>query len=85
MNIDKAIAVIFIDLKKTFGTFDHGILQATMQNYDINGIEHDWFRSYLNNCNQFCNVNDLFSKIQAIKLEYHKAHALGLSFSTIYQ
>ena len=38
-------------------TVDHDILLAKMHYHGISGLELNWFRSYLNNCKQFCNVN----------------------------
>ena len=62
----KFTAMIFIDLKKAFDTVDHGIPLDKMKFYGISGIEHDWFRSYLNNRKQFCKVNDISSDIKDI-------------------
>ena len=79
VNIDnsKVNAVILIDLKKAFDTVDHDILLAKMLHYGIKGIEHDWFRSYLNNRKQFCNVNGISSEIQAIELGVPQGSCLG--------
>ena len=51
VNIDrgKFTAMIFIDLKKAFDTVDHQILLNKMRNYGIDGLEHQWFSSYLDN------------------------------------
>ena len=79
VNIDnsKVNAAIFIDLKKAFDTVDHDILLAKMHHYGINGIEHDWFRSYLNNRKQFCNVSGVSSEIQAIEIGVPQGSCLG--------
>ena len=73
----KVSAVIFIDLKKAFNTVDHGILLAKLHHYGINGIEHDWFRSYVNNRKQFCKVNGDSSKIQSIEIGVLQGSCLG--------
>ena len=39
-----------------------------MHHYGNDGIEHDWFRSYLNNRKQFPKVNGESSKIQSVKI-----------------
>ena len=79
VNIDnsKVSAVIFIDLKQAFDNVDHGILLAKLHHCGINGIEHDWFRSYLNNRRQFCKVNSEPSKIQSIEIGVPQGSCLG--------
>ena len=48
-----------------------------MHHYGINGIEHDWFRSYLNNRKQVCKVNGKSSKIQSIEIGVPQGSCLG--------
>ena len=69
--------MIFIDLKKAFDTVDHGILLDKMKFYGISGIEHDWFRSYLINRKQFCNVNGVSSDIKDIDIRVPQGSCLG--------
>ena len=68
MDNNKVNAVIFTDLKKAFNTVDHDMILAKMHHYGINGIEHEWFRSYLNNRKKFCKVNGVSSEIQATEI-----------------
>ena len=79
VNIDKGkfTAMILIDLKKAFDTVDHGILLEKMKFYGISGIEHDWFRSYLNNRKQFCKVNGVSSDIKYIDIGVPQGSCLG--------
>ena len=79
VNIDnsKVNAILFIDLKNAFDTVDHGIRLAKLHHYGINGIEHNWFRSYLNNRKQLCKVNDESSQIQSVELEVPQGSCLG--------
>lgn len=52
----------FIDLSKAFDTVDHKILIEKLKTFGINGTELDWFYNYLNNRQQKCKVNHIFSK-----------------------
>ena len=73
--------MIFSDLKKTFDTVDHGILFDKMKFYGINGIDHDWFRLYLNNRKQFCKVNGVCPDIKDIAIGLPQGSCLGSFFS----
>ena len=79
VNIDnsKAHAVLFIDLKKAFDTVDHDILLAKLHHYDTNGIEHNWYCSYLNDRKRLCKVNGESSKIQFIEIGVPQGSCLG--------
>ena len=79
VNIDKGkyTAMIFIDFKKAFDTVDHGILLDKMKFYGICGLEHDWFRSYLNNRKQFCKVNGVPSDIKDIDVGVPQGSCFG--------
>ena len=46
----------------------NGILLAKLHNCDINGIDHDIFRSYLITRKPFCKVKGAPSKIQSIEI-----------------
>ena len=59
ISIDRGLlnCVIFIGLKKAFETVDHEIILKKLTKY---GVEQDalkWFKSYLTNRIQRCNVN----------------------------
>ena len=56
---------------------DHGILLDKMKFYVICGLEHDWFRSYLNNRKQFCKVNGVLSDIKYIDVGVTQGSCLG--------
>ena len=79
VNVDNSIvsAVIFIDFKKAFDSVDPGILLGKLHHYGINGIEHDWFRSYLDNRMQFYKVTGESSKIQSIEIGVPQGSCLG--------
>ena len=48
-----------------------------MKFYGICGLEHDWFRSYLNNRKQFCKVNGVSSDIKDIDIGVPQGSYLG--------
>ena len=78
-NIDrgKFTAMTFLDLKKAFDTVDHQILLNKMRNYGINGLEHQWFSSYLDNRRQFCKVNGVCSDLAEINIGVPQGSCFG--------
>ena len=76
--------MIFIDLKKAFDTVDHQILLNKMSNYGINGLEHQWFSSYLDNRRQFCKVNGVCSDLAEINIGVPQGSCLGPLLFLIY-
>ncbi len=64
--------VVFIDLGKAFDTVDLDILLAKLPSFGIEGVEHQWFRSYLT------------SRIQSVTVDGHLSDPLLMSicFST---
>ena len=69
--------MIFIDLKKAFDAVDHRILLNKMRNYGIDGLEHQWFSSYLDNRKQFCKVNGVSSDLAEINIGVPQGSCLG--------
>ena len=68
LNMDKGkyTGLIFIDLRKVFDTVDHAILLKKLKKYGANGLEHEWFTSYLDNRRQVCRINSTSSQLMEI-------------------
>ena len=86
LNIDKGeyTGLTFIDLKKAFDTVDHNILLQKLAKYGVNGLEHDWFASCLNNRKQFCKVDGVSSGISDISCSVPQGSCLGPPLFLIY-
>ena len=66
-----------MDLSKAFDTLNHEILLDKLSYYGIRGKANDWFRSYLNNRNQFVTFNDVHSKMCMITTGVPQGSILG--------
>ena len=75
---------MFIDLKKAFDTVNHDILLKKLEKYGINGLELDWFTSYLQERKQFCKVNSTSSSINAISCGVPHGSCLGPLLFLVY-
>ena len=53
----------FLDLRKAFDTVDHNVLIQKLEYYGIQGIELQWFKSYLGGRQQYCSINNHDSPI----------------------
>jgi hypothetical protein len=78
-NIDrgKINAVVFLDLKKAFGTVDHEILLSKLSNYGIYVNAHQWFKSYLENRTQMWSINGSLSKSCSLSCGVPQGTILG--------
>ncbi|CAB4026392.1 Hypothetical predicted protein [Paramuricea clavata] len=69
--------VIFLDLKKAFDIIDHEILLMKLACYGVDDQSLLWFRSYLNDRQQVCHVNGVYSNKDFIKCGVPQGSILG--------
>ena len=68
---------IFIDLKKAFDTVDHNILLSKMDHYGIRNAANLWFKNYLNEREQFVDINGVQSDKKQITCGVPQGSVLG--------
>ena len=68
---------LFFDLKKAVDTVDHEILIRKLRVYGIDGMELEWFRSYLSSRQQYCTLNGCKSSSQPVKCGIPRGSCLG--------
>ena len=87
VNIDRGLlnGVIFTDLRKAFDTIDHEIILKELTEY---GVDHDalkWFKSYLTNRMQRCNVNNYISSASTLNCGVPQGSIIGPLLFLIYK
>ena len=63
----ESVYCIFLDFAKAFDTVRHDILINKLEYYGIRGLPLKWLRSYLNNRQQYTEIDDTLSNIDFIK------------------
>ena len=74
---DYYVCSMFIDLEKAFDTVDHQILFKKCYHYDIRGLAHNWFQSYLFNRQQFVFISGSSSELMSVKCGVPQGSTLG--------
>ena len=84
MDKEKYTSLIFIDLRKVFDTVDHAILLKKLKKYGVNGLEHEWFTSYLDKRRQVCRINGTSSQLTEVTCGVPRGSCLGPLLFLIY-
>jgi len=58
--------LVLVNLRKVFDSFYHKTLLNKLKNYDIRGVAHNLFSSYLSNRKQFVSLNQTCSTLEHI-------------------
>ena len=64
-------------LQKAFGTVDHQILLAKLNQHGNCGVSNDWFKSYLSNHSHYVSINGYYSGLPAINCGVPQRSVLG--------
>ena len=75
---------IFLDFSKAFDTVNHEILLSKLSKYGIRGTANLWVRSYLQDRQQYCYLNDHKSKTLNIKCGVPQGSILGPLLFLVY-
>uniref|UniRef100_A0A8C7Y996 Reverse transcriptase domain-containing protein n=1 Tax=Oryzias sinensis TaxID=183150 RepID=A0A8C7Y996_9TELE len=73
----KNVIWVFIDIKKSFHTINHGMLMNKLERYGIRWLVLDWIRSYLRNRKQFVKVEGACSQCLDIVCGVPQGSVLG--------
>jgi len=75
---------IFLDFAKAFDTVNHKILLKKLEYYGVRGSPLKWFQSYLQNRQQYTEINDTLSDIEGINHGVPQVSILGPLLFLIY-
>ena len=68
---------IFLDIQKAFDSVNHEILLSKMYRYGFRGIAQQWFKSYLDDRQQYITINNHRSTLHNMKTGVPQGSVLG--------
>jgi len=83
-NDKKVLMAIFIDFAKAFDTVNYEILLKKLFHLGFRGVVQDWFKSYLNNRNQYVIIEGEESQVSAVSMGVPQGSILGPLLFLIY-
>ena len=85
-NIDEGMytGAIFLDLKKAFDTVHHRTLINKLSKCGVNGLELDWFKSYIADRFQICKIEKKQSNMLPISFGVPQGSILGPLLFSLY-
>ena len=75
---------VFLDLKKAFDTVHHNVLIKKLESVGMQGLELEWFSSYLNDRYQITKIGDHYSTKAPVKFGVPQGSILGPLLFTVY-
>ena len=80
----KHVIGIFLDFSKAFDTVDHDVMLLKLEHYGIRGVALKWFKSYLNERQQYVTYNSCKSNALNINCGVPQGSILGPLLFIIY-
>ena len=84
LNKKEIALLLLIDFSKAFDVIEHPIMLKKLEHYGIRGIALEWFKSYLNNREQFVTINNTDSPSKPIEYGVPQGSILGPLLFVIY-
>ena len=81
LDSGQVFCMVFVDLKKSFGMVDHGVLYNILKSYVVHQRGLSWFKWYLFNRTQYCSVGGYEYNVGQLEVGVPQGSCLGpLSF-----